>query len=95
MAVELAPTDSGGASEPRAAPRASIITATYNRGNVLRIVIETVRRQAVTDWEWIEWPVVSQAIEKVAFWPGKVSARGDARTRGRRTKAAPPRDDRP
>lgn len=35
------------------APRVSILTATYNRSNVLRLVIETVRRQTVTDWEWI------------------------------------------
>lgn len=36
-----------------ATPRVSILTATYNRSNVLRLVIETVRRQTVTDWEWI------------------------------------------
>ncbi len=53
MTVELPPTDPAGASGPLAAPRVSIITATYNRSNVLRIVIETVRRQTVTDWEWI------------------------------------------
>jgi hypothetical protein len=34
-------------------PRVSILTATYNRSNVRRLVIETVRRQTVTDWEWI------------------------------------------
>ncbi len=38
---------------PSATPRVSILTATYNRSNVLRLVIETVRRQTVTDWEWI------------------------------------------
>jgi glycosyltransferase involved in cell wall biosynthesis len=35
------------------APRVSILTATYNRSNVLRIVAGAVRRQTVTDWEWI------------------------------------------
>lgn len=38
---------------PSVAPRVSILTATYNRSNVLRLVIETVRRQTVTDWEWV------------------------------------------
>jgi glycosyltransferase involved in cell wall biosynthesis len=38
---------------PFPAPRVSILTATYNRSNVLRLVIETVQRQTVTDWEWI------------------------------------------
>lgn len=38
---------------PSPRPRVSILTATYNRSNVLRLVIETVRRQTVTDWEWI------------------------------------------
>jgi glycosyltransferase involved in cell wall biosynthesis len=47
------PAEAVGAPPPLAAPRVSIITATYNRSNVLRIVIETVRRQTVTDWEWI------------------------------------------
>jgi glycosyltransferase involved in cell wall biosynthesis len=42
-----------GGPEASAAPRVSILTATYNRSNVLRLVIETVRRQTVTDWEWI------------------------------------------
>jgi glycosyltransferase involved in cell wall biosynthesis len=32
----------------------SIITATYNRGNVLRYAIESVRRQTLADWEmWV------------------------------------------
>jgi glycosyltransferase involved in cell wall biosynthesis len=35
------------------ASRVSIITATYNRGDVLRCAIESVRRQTVTDWEHI------------------------------------------
>jgi glycosyltransferase involved in cell wall biosynthesis len=34
-------------------PLVSILTATYNRSNVLRLVIETVRRQTVSDWEWV------------------------------------------
>ena len=38
---------------PPDTPRVSILTATYNRSNVLRLVIETVLRQTVTDWEWI------------------------------------------
>jgi hypothetical protein len=33
-----------------AAPRVSIITATYNRGNVLRLVIETVRYEDPDHW---------------------------------------------
>jgi glycosyltransferase involved in cell wall biosynthesis len=36
-----------------APPLVSILTATYNRSNVLRLVIETVRRQTVPDWEWV------------------------------------------
>ena len=36
-----------------ALPVVSILTATYNRSNVLRLVIETVRRQTVPDWEWV------------------------------------------
>lgn len=32
-------------------PRVSIVTATYNRSNVLRHAVETVRWQTVTDWE--------------------------------------------
>jgi glycosyltransferase involved in cell wall biosynthesis len=34
-------------------PLVSILTGTYNRSNVLRLVIETVRRQTVPDWEWV------------------------------------------
>jgi glycosyltransferase involved in cell wall biosynthesis len=36
-----------------ALPQVSILTATYNRSNVLRLVIETVRRQTIADWEWV------------------------------------------
>ncbi len=39
-------------------PLISIITATYNRSNVLRYAIECVRQQTLTDWELI---VVSDA----------------------------------
>ncbi len=39
-------------------PLISIITATYNRSNVLRFTIECVRQQTLTDWELI---VVSDA----------------------------------
>lgn len=39
-------------------PLISIITATYNRSNVLRYTIECVRQQTLTDWELI---VVSDA----------------------------------
>jgi glycosyltransferase involved in cell wall biosynthesis len=35
------------------APRVSIVTATYNRGNVLRFTIEAVRAQTFTDWEML------------------------------------------
>jgi len=34
-------------------PRVSIITATYNRPEVLRWAIESVRRQTFTDWEHV------------------------------------------
>ncbi len=34
-------------------PRVSIITATYNRSEVLRYAIDSVRRQTYTDWEHI------------------------------------------
>lgn len=33
------------------APRVSVITATYNRANVLRFTIESLRAQSVSDWE--------------------------------------------
>ncbi|TAE31091.1 MAG: glycosyltransferase family 2 protein [Cytophagales bacterium] len=39
-------------------PLISIITSTYNRSNVLRYAIESVRQQTLTDWELI---VVSDA----------------------------------
>ena len=42
-----------GSPEASPVPRVSILTATYNRSNVLRLVGETVRRQTVSDWEWI------------------------------------------
>jgi hypothetical protein len=35
------------------APRVSIITATYNRSDVLRCAIETVLHQTVADWEYV------------------------------------------
>jgi hypothetical protein len=35
-------------------PVVSVITATYNRSNVLRFAVESVRRQTLSDWEmWI------------------------------------------
>lgn len=34
-------------------PRVSIVTATYNRSNVLRFTIEGVRAQTFTDWEML------------------------------------------
>jgi glycosyltransferase involved in cell wall biosynthesis len=45
--------DAAVAGQSSPPPRLSILTATYNRSNVLRFTIETVRRQTVTDWEWI------------------------------------------
>jgi glycosyltransferase involved in cell wall biosynthesis len=37
-----------------AQPLVSVITATYNRANVLRYAIESVRHQTLTDWEmWV------------------------------------------
>src|SRR5262249_37890681 len=42
-----------GPLEASSVPRVSILTATYNRSNVLRLVGETVRRQTVSEWEWI------------------------------------------
>lgn len=35
------------------APRVSVVTATYNRSNVLRYAIESVRASTLTDWEHI------------------------------------------
>lgn len=36
------------------APVVSVITATYNRSNVLRFAVESVRRQTLSDWEmWV------------------------------------------
>jgi len=41
-------------AEPNTQPRVSVITATYNRSNVLGYAIESVRRQTLTDWElWV------------------------------------------
>ena len=35
-------------------PLVSVITATYNRGNVLRYAVESVRRQTLDSWElWV------------------------------------------
>src|SRR5262245_25925832 len=34
-------------------PKVSIITATYNRSNVLRYAITRVLGQTCTDWEWL------------------------------------------
>ena len=34
-------------------PRVSVVTATYNRANVLRFSIESLRAQTVSDWELI------------------------------------------
>ncbi len=40
--------------QPDTRPLVSIITATYNRSNVLRYAIESVRRQTLTAWElWV------------------------------------------
>jgi glycosyltransferase involved in cell wall biosynthesis len=36
---------------PEGTPRVSVVTATYNRSNVLVHAIESVRRSTVTDWE--------------------------------------------
>lgn len=36
---------------PSPEPQVSIVMATYNRSNILRFVIETVRRQTLQDWE--------------------------------------------
>lgn len=57
-------------------PRVSILTATYNRSNVLRLVIETVRRQSVEDWEWI---IVGDACTDDT--PDVVASFGDPRIR--------------
>lgn len=40
-------------SEPLGVPRVSIVTATYNRAEVLRFTIEAVLRSRLTDWEMI------------------------------------------
>jgi len=45
--------DSDAPQRSTALPLVSILTATYKRSNVLRLVIETVRRQTVPDWEWV------------------------------------------
>lgn len=43
-----------GMAEFNTQPLVSVITATYNRGNVLRYAIESVRRQTLADWElWV------------------------------------------
>ena len=35
-------------------PVVSVVTATYNRSNVLRFAVESVRRQTLSDWEmWV------------------------------------------
>jgi GT2 family glycosyltransferase len=34
-------------------PLVSVVTATYNRSNVLRLAIESLQRQTLTDWELI------------------------------------------
>src|SRR5262245_41215209 len=34
-------------------PAISVVTATFNRSHVLRLAIESVRRQTVSDWELI------------------------------------------
>ncbi len=35
-------------------PAVSVLTATYNRSNVLRFAVESVRRQTLSDWEmWV------------------------------------------
>jgi glycosyltransferase involved in cell wall biosynthesis len=61
---------------PRSAPRVSILTATYNRSNVLRIVAEAVRGQTVQDWEWI---IVGDACTDDT--PAVVRSLGDPRIR--------------
>jgi GT2 family glycosyltransferase len=53
MTAERSRIEPDAAPETATAPRVSIITATYNRSNVLRLVIVTVRRQTVEDWEWV------------------------------------------
>jgi glycosyltransferase involved in cell wall biosynthesis len=53
MTAGSSPGDPDTEPEPSGTPRVSILTATYNRSNVLRPVIETVRRQTFTDWEWL------------------------------------------
>jgi len=40
-------------ADPAALPRISVVTATYNRSNVLRYAIESVRAQGFQDWELI------------------------------------------
>ena len=43
----------GSPAAPAEAPLVSVVTATYNRSNVLRFAIESVRRQTVASWEMI------------------------------------------
>jgi glycosyltransferase involved in cell wall biosynthesis len=76
MTVGSPPADVGTDLGHFAAPRVSIITATYNRSNVLRLVIETVRRQTVTDWEWV---IVGDACSDDTA--DVVASFGDARIR--------------
>jgi hypothetical protein len=50
--------DTGGASgltlrQMNQAPAVSVVTATYNRSNVLRYAIESVLAQSFRDWEII------------------------------------------
>src|SRR5947209_466043 len=47
-------------------PLVSVVTATYNRSNVLRFAIESVRRQTICDWEmWVIGDACTDDTEEV------------------------------
>lgn len=63
-------------STPPSIPLVSVVTATYNRSNILRFAIDSLLRQTLTDWELI---VVGDACTDDTA--AVVAAVGDARIR--------------